>query len=192
MQQSPFSLCTGDLCSSCACLQRGFHPIPPLLMASVVIEFDAAHLQANNSAVRQSPDSTVQLCWYFTGCIIKLNNPFWMEAKWWNSSHWPRPNHKQKGILMLLPFQSVSWLPRCIINCWTWNLSPDRWCSYRVLLKRMRTFTLHWSVLWLQRLFTAAILVFCCNYREILKTITSSAFEIWYAFRWNHANSQLN
>lgn len=65
-------------------------------MASVVIEFDAAHLQANKSAVRQSPDSTVQLCWYFTGCITKLNNPFWMEAKWWNSSQWPRPNHKQK------------------------------------------------------------------------------------------------
>lgn len=103
-------------------------------MASVVIEFDAAHLQANKSAVRQNPDSTVQLYWYFTGCIIKLNNPFWMEAKWWNSSQWPQPNHKQKGILMLLRFQSVSWLPRCLINCWTWNLSLGRWRRYRFFL----------------------------------------------------------
>lgn len=104
-------------------------------MASAVIEFDAAHLQANKSAVRQSPNSTVQLCWYFTGCIIKLNNPFSIEAKWWNSSQWPRPNHKQNEAFWCCCLFKVSWLPRCVNNCWTWNLSPGRWRSYRALLK---------------------------------------------------------
>lgn len=108
------------LCSKCACLHHGSHPMCPLLMASVVIEFDAAHLQPNKRAVSKSPNSPIQYYWYFTGCIIKLNNPLWLEVKWWNSFQWPQLNHKQKAFLMFLHF-SVSWLPERNNNCWTWN-----------------------------------------------------------------------
>lgn len=89
------------LCSKCVCLHHGSHPMCPLLMASVVIEFDAAHLQANKRAVCKNPNSPIQYYWYFSGCIIKLNNPLWLEVKWWNSFVWPQPDHKQKAFWCL-------------------------------------------------------------------------------------------
>lgn len=92
------------LCSKCVCLHHGSHPMCPLLMASVVIEFDAAHLQPNKRAVCKNPNSPIQYYWYFTGCIIKLNNPLWLEVKWWNSFQWPQLNHKQKAFRWLCIF----------------------------------------------------------------------------------------
>lgn len=94
------------LCPNCAFLHHGSHPMCPLLMASVVIEFDAAHLQPNKRAVCKNPNSPIQRYWYFTGCIIKLNNPLWLEAKWWNSFQWPQLNHKQKAFWCLCIFKA--------------------------------------------------------------------------------------
>lgn len=114
-------------CTECASflffslfLHHGSPPMCPLLMAFLVIEFDAAHLQANKRAVckrkahRQkrktlnSPNSPIQSYWYFSGCIIKLDNPLRLEAKWWNSFQWPQLNHKQKALWSLCMFRSVS------------------------------------------------------------------------------------
>lgn len=137
------------LCSKWACLPHGSHPMCPLLMASVVIEFDEAHLQPNKRAVCKNPNSPIQRYQYFTGGIIKLNNPFWLEAKWRNSSQRPRLNHKQKAFWCFMLFQSVSWLQQCNNDRWTWNLSWDR--SYTMASwKCMSVFVLQWSVLSLQ------------------------------------------
>lgn len=150
-------------------LHRGSPPMCPLLMASLVIEFDAAHLQPNKRAVcKNPPDSPIQRYWYFSGCIIKLNNPLWLEAKWWNSFQWPQLNHKQKAFWCLCIFQSVSWLPECNNNCWTWNLSSGRWYTLVLPRKCMSVFMLQWSVLWSQWPFSFDAPVFCWNRRERL------------------------
>lgn len=94
------------LCSKGACLHHGSHPMCPLLMASVVIEFDAAHLQPNKREECKNPDSPIQYYWYFTGCIIKLNNPLWLKVKWWNSFQWPQLHHKQRAFGCLCIFKA--------------------------------------------------------------------------------------
>lgn len=168
--------CDRQCCFPCFCAQNvhlffflhhGSPPMCPLLMASLVIEFDAAHLQPNKRAVcKNPPDSPIQRYWYFSGCIIKLNNPLWLEAKWWNSFQWPQLNHKQKAFWCLCIFQSVSWLPECNNNCWTWNLSSGRWYTLVLPRKCMSVFMLQWSVLWSQWPFSFDAPVFCWNRRE--------------------------
>lgn len=130
----------------CACLHHGSHPMCPLLMASVVIEFDAAHLQPNKRAVCKNPNSPIQYYWYFTGCIIKLNNPLWLEVKWWNSFQWPQLNHKQNTFWCLCIFK----VPECNNNCWTWILSFESDVALQASCKCLSVFMRQCSVLWLQ------------------------------------------
>lgn len=121
----------------CVCLHHGSHLMCPLLMASVVIEFDAAHLQANKRAVCKSPNSPFQYYWYFTGCIIKLDNPLWLEVKWWKSFQWPQSNHKPKAFSCLCISKASNDYQYATLPAEHENLSSDRCYTSRLVCVMM-------------------------------------------------------
>lgn len=87
------------LCSKCSFLHHGFHSIVNGFCGHWI--WCSSFTIKQKSSVQKTPNSPIQHYWYFSGCIIKLNNPLWLEAKWWNSFQWPQLNHKQKAFWCL-------------------------------------------------------------------------------------------
>lgn len=87
------------LCSKCSFLHQGFHSIVNGFCGHWI--WCSSFTIKQKSSVQKTPNSPIQHYWYFSGCIIKLNNPLWLEAKWWNSFQWPQLNHKQKAFWCL-------------------------------------------------------------------------------------------
>ena len=106
------------------------------------------------SSVQKPPNSPIQHYWYFTGCIIKLNNPLWLEVKWWNSFQWPQLNHKQKAFWCLCIFRTSPDCQKAIITA---EHEHEMWAQADVTL---------WVPCKCISLQYSSSSVLCCDYNE--------------------------